>query len=116
MKHDIVLIGDLNCKKLRKQNDRNPVKMDSKYSIFAKKKLFAGDSNSFNQGFKRKFSYGSGAPPAKKPNLQHTPRLSNPSSKANSVASSYSSTADRSTVQDIQSQRQKLPVFAVREQ
>lgn len=87
--------------------------MDSKYSIFAKNRP---DSSSFGQNFKRKFSYSSsaGAPPAKKPNLHTVTKSSNQLPKPNSTQNG--STTNKSTVVDIQMQRRRLPVFAVRDQ
>lgn len=86
--------------------------MDSKYSLLAKNKMSSTESSPFSQSMKRKFAYGSSnstAHPAKKPHLQHVPKLSNPSQNSAQNGSSLIST-------DIQKQRQQLPVFAVRDQ
>lgn len=88
--------------------------MDSKYSIFTKNRLNSTESSPFSQNMKRKFAYGSSnsAHPAKKPNLQIVPKLSNPSPHSTQNNSSFFS--NKKT--DIQIQRQRLPVFAVRDQ
>lgn len=77
--------------------------MESKYSLFTKN----------SQNLKRKFSYGSSnsAPPPKINHLQNVPKLSKPSTKSNITQSGNSN-----TMHDIQSQRQQLPVYAVRQQ
>lgn len=83
--------------------------MDSKYSIFSRNK-----PSPFSQNMKRKFAYSSPSslPPTKKPNLQSTPKLSNPSQ--NSPQNGSTIVFNKSS--DIQKQRKQLPVYAVREQ
>ena len=91
--------------------------MDSKYSIFAKAKPTLSDPSPFSQSLKRKFSYGSqnSAPPAaKKPNLQNDTKPSNASLKQS--ANQNGSSTNKNAVVDIQVQRKKLPVYAVRNQ
>lgn len=92
--------------------------MDSKYAIFAKNKSTSTESAPFSQNLKRKFTYGSASsiPPAKKPNLQNVPKLSNPTTKLNHAQNGSSNITNKIFVQDIQTQRRELPVFAVREQ
>lgn len=86
--------------------------MDSKYSIIAKHKTALTESGPFSQN-KRKFTYGSSnaTPPAKKPHIQKVPERSNSSTNPSSTQNGSSNTTN-----DIQTQRQQLPVFAVREQ
>lgn len=86
--------------------------MDSKYSILAKSKP---ESSPFSQ--KRKFVYGSGnsAPQPKRPNLQNSPKLTNPLSKQVNAQNGSSNIVNRNANIDIQLQRQQLPVYAVRE-
>lgn len=92
--------------------------MESKYSLVSKSKSNVAESTSFSPNLKRKFSYGlsNSTPPAKKTNLQIVPKLSNPSVKANTSQNGNSNAAQKNLVQDIQSQRQQLPVYAVRQQ
>lgn len=88
--------------------------MDSKYSLFSKSKPTLSDPSPFSQNLKRKFSYGSQSssqPTAKKPNLQND---SKPSLKQNT--SQNGSSSNKNAVVDIQVQRKKLPVYAVRNQ
>lgn len=86
--------------------------MDSKYSILAKSK--SQESSPFGQ--KRKFLYGSlnSAPQPKKPNFQNGPKLTDPLSKQGHVQNGSCNIVNSNA--DIQSQRQQLPVFGVREQ
>lgn len=88
--------------------------MDSKYSIFSKNKPNQSNTSPFSQNMKRKFAYSSPSllPPTKKPNLQNTPKLSNPSQ--NSPQNGSTMVFNKSS--DIQKQRKQLPVYAVREQ
>ncbi|XP_055301326.1 ATP-dependent RNA helicase DHX33 [Sitodiplosis mosellana] len=91
--------------------------MDSKYSIFSKNKTNLSDSSPFSQNLKRKFSYGSPSsvpPAAKKPNLQNDTKPSNASLKQN--INQNGASTNKSAVADIQMQRRRLPVFAVRDQ
>lgn len=85
--------------------------MDSKYSIISKSKSHSSDPSTFN--LKRKFSYGTStsSPQAKKPNLQtDTKQLSKQNFAQNAA------TTSKCTATDIQMQRRRLPVFAVRNQ
>lgn len=90
--------------------------MDSKYSIFSKTKPSLSDPSPFSQNLKRKFAYGShsSAQPAKKPNLQNDTKSTNSSQKQNT--SQNGASTNKNVVVDIQAQRRKLPVFAVRNQ
>lgn len=89
--------------------------MDSKYSILSKAKPSLSDPSPFSPNLKRKFSYGSqnSAPPAaKKPNLQNDTKPSSLKQNNNQNGSS----TNKNAVVDIQVQRKKLPVYAVRNQ
>lgn len=89
--------------------------MDSKYSIFSKNRPHLSDPSPFSPNLKRKFSYStSSAPPAKKPNLQTDTKPSNLLAKPNITQNG--SATNKNVVLDIQMQRRKLPVFAVRDQ
>lgn len=91
--------------------------MDSKYSIFAKNKSALSESSS--QNLKRKFTYcssNSAPSQSKKPNLQNGTKLSNFISKPNFTQNGTTVVANKNISNNIQIQRQRLPVFAVREQ
>lgn len=90
--------------------------MDSKYSIFAKNRPTLSESSS--QHLKRKFTYcssNSAPSQSKKPNLHNASKLST-SQKQNTTQNGTAIEASKNSSNNIQIQRQQLPVFAVREQ